>query len=272
MKIILVDGLPSAVVPADDRGLAYGDGVFRTLAMRNGVAEQWPLQFSKLAADCWALGIEPPAESDLQRDLTRIAGEIPDCALRISVTRGSGGRGYIIPQQPVTRRMVSASPPPKYPESWPRSGVKVRYCDIRLSAQPRLAGIKHLNRLENVLARAEWSDPEVSEGLLLDIDGNVIEGTRSNLFLVEGLGLVTPVLNRCGVAGLTRDRVISAATEHGLNCVAEPISTARLEAAREIFLVNSLIGVWPVAVLGEKRWSDFAMAARVRKWLDDSAR
>jgi len=272
MKMILVDGLPSAVVPADDRGLAYGDGVFRTLAMRNGVAELWPLQYSKLAADCRALDIEPPAESDLQRDLARIAREIPDCALRISVTRGSGGHGYVIPQQPVIRRMVSASPLPKYPESWPRSGVKVRYCDIRLSAQPRLAGIKHLNRLENVMARAEWSDSEIAEGLLLDLDGNVIEGTRSNLFLVEERGLVTPDLTRCGVAGVTRERVIDAAADLGVRCSIELVNMTRLEAATEIFLVNSLIGVWPVSGLGEKRWSDFAMAARVRKWLDDSAR
>lgn len=269
MTMILVDGLQSAVISADDRGLAYGDGVFRTLAMRNGIAEQWPLHFAKMAADCRALGIEPPRESDLRQDLERIAATCSDCALRITVTRGSGGRGYASASAPVTRRMVAASPLPDYPQSWQVHGVVARYCLVRLAVQPRLAGIKHLNRLENVLARAEWTDLDIAEGLLLDTDDNVIEGTRSNLFLVEGQGLVTPDLTRCGVAGVTRDRVIAAAARQGVSCRIERISTARLEAAQEIFLVNSLIGVWPVAVLGERRWTDLAMGARVRKWLDD---
>ncbi len=267
--MILVDGLPSAVIPADDRGLAYGDGVFRTLVMRNGVAELWSLHYAKLVADCRALGIEPPRDADLQRDLAQIAGKVPDCALRITVTRGSGGRGYAIATGPVTRRMVAASPLPDYPQSWSVHGVVARYCETRLAVQPRLAGIKHLNRLENVLARAEWTDPQIAEGVLLDTDGNVIEGTRSNLFLVEGPDLVTPDLTRCGVAGVTRDRVIEAAAKQVVSCRIERISVARLEAAQEIFLVNSLIGVWPVSALGGRRWTGLAMAARVRKWLDD---
>ncbi len=268
MPMILVDGLPATAVPADDRGFSYGDGVFRTLAMRNGRAQWWPQHYAKLAADCGALRISPPAEVDLRRDLESIAAQLPDCALRITVTRGSGGRGYAVPENLRLRRVVYANPLPEYPVHWPKQGVSVRMCELRLAAQPRLAGIKHLNRLENVLARAEWNDPAIAEGLLLDDAGGVIEGTRCNVFIVEDGALVTPDLSRCGVAGVTRDLVIAAAGRNGLRCRIEAISRQRLEAATEIFLVNSLIGVWPVAVLEKRRWSDFKVAPLVRKWLD----
>lgn len=268
MPMILVDGLPANAVPADDRGFNYGDGVFRTLAMRRGRAQWWPQQYARLAADCGALNITPPPESVLHRDLQTIAAQLPDCALRITVTRGSGGRGYALPENPQSRRIISAGPLPEYPAHWPEQGISLRVCDLRLSAQPRLAGIKHLNRLENVLARAEWSDPAIAEGLLLDEAGNVIEGTRCNVFIVEDGALVTPDLTRCGVSGVTRDLVIAAAGRNGLRCRIEAINRRRLEAATEILLVNSLIGVWPVAALEQRRWSDFKVAALVRKWLN----
>jgi len=266
--MILVDGLPANAVPADDRGFTCGDGVFRTLAMRKGRAQWWPQQYAKLATDCSALGIPAPAESDLCRDLQIIAGQAPDCALRITVTRGSGGRGYAVPDNPRSRRVVSANPLPEYPQQWLEQGVKVRMCELRLAAQPRLAGVKHLNRLENVLARAEWSDPAIAEGLLLDEAGNVIEGTRCNVFIVEGDALITPDLSCCGVAGVTRDLVMAAAGGEGLRCRIEAVSLQRLEAATEVFLVNSLIGVWPVAALEQCHWSDFRVAPLVRKWLN----
>ncbi len=268
MPMILVDGLPANAVPADDRGFTYGDGVFRTLAMRKGRAQWWQQQYAKLAADCGALSITPPAEADLLQDIQRIALRLPDCALRITVTRGSGGRGYAVPQHPQPRRVVSANSLPEYPAHWPEQGISARVCKLRLAAQPMLAGIKHLNRLENVLARAEWSDPAIAEGLLLDEAGDVIEGTRCNVFIVEDGTLVTPGLSRCGVAGVTRDLIIEAADHHGLPCRIAPVSLQRLEAAAEVFLVNSLIGVWPVAALEQRRWLDFKIAPLVRKWLD----
>lgn len=264
----LVDGVPGTTVPADDRGFNYGDGVFRTFAMLGGRPQRWARHYAKLSADCRALQIAPPSAADLLRDLETVAAEIPDCALRITVTRGSGGRGYAVPQRPQSRRVVAASPLPEYPRQWAEQGVTVRLCSLRLSAQPRLAGIKHLNRLENVLARAEWNDPAIAEGLLLDAAGHVIEGTRCNLFIVENGALRTPDLAACGVSGVTREWVIEAAGRNGMACSTEPITLERLERASEILLVNSLIGVWPVARLEDRRWSGFPVASLVRKWLD----
>lgn len=268
MAMILVDGVPGAALPADDRGLAYGDGVFRTLAMRRGFPELWPQHYAKLTGDCRALDLPPPAETDLLHDVQRIASQMPDCALRITITRGSGGRGYAIPADVQSRRVVSASILPEYPASYCVEGIRARFCTMRLAVQPRLAGIKHLNRLENVLARAEWDDPAIAEGLLLDMDGNVIGGTRCNVFIAEGGALTTPDLSRSGVAGVTRDLVMEIAGRNSIACRIEPISRARLEAADAVFLVNSLIGAWPVAVLEQRAWSDFVLATLVRKSLD----
>lgn len=268
MLITLVDGVPDAGVPADDRGLAYGDGVFRTMAMRDGRVCRWPRHYAKLASDCAALGIRPPAAEVLLGDIQAVAARAADCSLRITVTRGSGGRGYAVPEQPRYRRIVCADRLPDYPEEWASRGITARWCRLQLAEQSALAGIKHLNRLENVLARAEWNDPAVAEGLLQDPAGNVIEGTRCNVFLVEGGALVTPDLSRCGVAGVTRELVLESAAHHGLRCSVETVSRRRLESADEVLLVNSLIGVWPVAALGPRQWRDFPVAALVRKWLD----
>lgn len=265
--MILVDGRDESLVPAHDRGLTYGDGVFRTLPMREGRALQWRRQYAKLAADCHALSLPPPNEADLVRDIELLAAACPDCALKITVTRGSGGRGYAMPQPVVARRIVTGYPLPNFPQTHASQGITVRYCTLRLAAQPRLAGIKHLNRLENVLARAEWSDPAIEEGLLLDADGDVIGGTRSNVFIVERGALVTPRLSHCGVAGVTRDRVMESALNQGVPCVVEAIDSKRLESADEIFLVNSLIDAWPVARLEHHGWAMFPMTQLVRKWL-----
>ena len=269
--LVLIDGEPDRGLPADDRGLAYGDGVFRTLRLRGGRAVLWSRHYAKLAADCRALAINPPGEQLLRRDLERVAACHGDGVLRITVTRGSGGRGYQPPPQVSCRRIVSVSPLPVYPASWPRRGVCVRHCETRLAAQPRLAGIKHLNRLENVLARAEWSDPDIAEGLLSDDQGMVIEGCRSNLFIIEQGRLLTPELSRCGVSGVTREAILDAGAGHGLACRVEAVSRERLAAAEAVLLVNSLIGVWPVCGLGSRRWHDFAAAHHLHEWLDDLA-
>ncbi len=268
MLMTLVDGVPDAGVPADDRGIAYGDGIFRTMAMRGGRVLRWPRHYAKLVSDCAVLGIQSPAEDEFLRDIRTISACAPDCSLRISVTRGSGGRGYAGPENPRPRRIVSANSLPAYPVEWATAGVTVRLCRLRLSEQPALAGIKHLNRLENVLARAEWDDPAIAEGLLQDTAGNIIEGTRCNVFIVENGMLVTPDLSRCGVAGVTRELVMASAARHGLRCSVETVSRLRLESATEVLLVNSLIGVWPVAAFGPLRWREFPVAALVRKWLN----
>lgn len=267
--MILVNGVAADSVAATDRGLAYGDGVFRTLQARRGRLQCWNRQYRKLAHDCAALGIHCPAEELLAKELAQAVTPSGDEVVKIIVTRGSGVRGYAPPPSPSPTRIIMTASLPVYPEEFASAGVKVRWCRTRLSYQPRLAGVKHLNRIENVLARAEWSDPAVPEGLMLDEDGHVIGGTMTNLFLMEGGNLVTPGLSRSGVAGVTRERVLEAAGVLGASCREEPVSQARLLDADEALLVNSVIGVWQIRECGDRGWKPGAFTGRVRKWLDE---
>jgi 4-amino-4-deoxychorismate lyase len=267
--MILVNGVATASLPVSDRGLAYGDGVFRTFAMRNGRVCAWRRQVAKLAADARALGIQCPEETVLQTEVAEAARDAAQCAVKIIVTRGSGARGYAYAEAHGPTRIVSTSAPPPYPQHWHERGVAVRMCSLRLARQPALAGIKHLNRLENVLARAEWNDPDIAEGLLQDSAGCVIGGTMSNLFLLTGDALMTPDLSQCGVAGVTRERVIEAARRNGVGCRVAAVSLDELLASTEAILVNSLIGAWHIRHLGAVAWRQDSMTATVRRWLDE---
>jgi 4-amino-4-deoxychorismate lyase len=248
--------------------LAYGDGVFRTFPMRGGKPLLWDRQYAKLAADCAALRITCPAVGAFERDLAAIAMNDRDCVIKIMVTRGSAQRGYAIPAAEAPTRVVIASALPDHPPHCYERGVRAHLCRLRLAAQPALAGIKHLNRLENVLARAEWNDPGVAEGLLCDAWDNVIGGTMSNLFLVKDSALATPDLARCGVAGVTRERVIELARDNKIPLRTANISIDELLGADELFVTNSVIGVWQIAALDRRTWTPGDLTAQMRSWLD----
>jgi 4-amino-4-deoxychorismate lyase len=267
--MILVNGAATDRVVVTDRGLAYGDGVFRTILVTDGRAHNWRFQIRKLAHDCAALALPCPAEAVLSKELMRASAEQRECIVKVIVTRGRAERGYAPPQDPMPTRVVIASPRLRYPQEFVRGGVRVHVCRTRLAAQPRLAGIKHLNRLENVLARSEWSDPAVAEGLMLDTEGNVVGGTMTNLLMVDENGLVTPELSKCGVAGVTRERILAAATRHGVTCRVEPLSLDRVLGARELILVNSVIGAWAVRDIEGRTFRPGPGMTRVQAWLEE---
>jgi 4-amino-4-deoxychorismate lyase len=267
--MILVNGVAAESIAATDRGLAYGDGVFRTLLLKKGRLSNWQRHFGKVAQDCAALNLDCPAEAVLAGEFAQLARQSPDAVIKIIITRGSGARGYALPQPSAPTRIVMSAELPNYPRENAFTGVKVHVCSTRLSFQPRLAGIKHLNRLENVLARAEWDDPGVAEGLLLDAEGNVVGGTMTNLLIVEDGGLVTPALTRCGVAGVTRERIMEAARKSGMNCREENIPLARVIESQEAMLVNSIIGVWQIVGCAGRNWTAGTVTQRMREWLDD---
>jgi 4-amino-4-deoxychorismate lyase len=272
---MLVNGAQSAVVSAFDRGLAYGDGVFRTLCVLNGKAVQWQRQYSKLHADCSAIRLECPGEPLLAEEIQRVAGAHRRCAVKIIITRGAAERGYRYDANTAVSRIVLMTPYPAYPAAYSDAGVRVRRCALKLAHQPALAGVKHLNRLENVLARAEWDDADIAEGLLLDDEGHLIGGTMTNVFLGLNGTLVTPDLRRCGVAGVTRDRVIEAANRYGITCTIRDVQWQDLVDAQEAFLVNSLIdGAWPISEVDGVRCATGPLARLVQTWLretDDAA-
>lgn len=235
-----------------DRGLAFGDGIFRTILVRSGQPLNWRWHRARLAADCETLALPMPDEAGLLREMSEVAPE--DAVVKVILTRGVSTRGYSIPPEAHPTRIVASFPAPAYPASHAEEGVTVRRCTLVLSCQPRVAGAKTLNRLENVIARSEWTDRDVAEGLLGDDTGHVVEGTMSNVFVVGDGRLVTPRLDRCGVIGAQRERVKELAEREGIPLEERDLRWDQLHAADEVFLTNSLIGLWPVARFEERRW------------------
>jgi 4-amino-4-deoxychorismate lyase len=271
--LILINGIMEEKISTADRGLAYGDGIFRTLATKAGKPLFWPRHFARLADDCRRLDIPPPLESPLLNEVEQVARERDQGAVKIIVTRGPGERGYALPSNPQATRVVMGMPLPVWPPEYFSAGIRARLCDLRLSEQPRLAGIKHLNRLENVLARAEWDDPAIAEGLLLDQHSNLIEGVTSNLFLVRNGILITPDLSRCGVAGVTRERILAWAHKAGWVSEIRDVKLDELWDAEEILVCNSLIGVWQIREIrtaGDcgKTWESGRLTPLIRQSLE----
>lgn len=200
---VLVNGENASTVAVSDRGLLYGDGLFETVLVDHGRAVLWPFHLARLELGCERLALPMPEVDLLAQELARVASGRLRCVVRISLTRGEGERGYR-PVASTPTRIVAVFPAPRQDPRLLRPGVRVRWCETRLGRQPRLAGLKHLNRLEQVLARAEWDDEDIFEGLMSDSDGAVIGATAANLFIVRRGQLLTPALDQAGVAGTCR--------------------------------------------------------------------
>ena len=248
----LVNGLPNGTVSAEDRGLAYGDGLFETIALRGGEFRLLNFHLQRLQTGCERLAIPPPEAGLLRAELNQLAGGRIGGTGKIIMTRGCGPRGYRAPAQIQATRLVGFFPagPASHP-SW-RDGVRVRWCLTPVADNPALAGLKSLNRLEQVLARSEWDDDGITEGLMSTTQGQVIGGTMSNLFMVDEGELLTPDLSRCGIRGVMRRLILEVANELGINTQERPIDAVKLAAAQEVFLSNSLHGIGPVIRLGDQ--------------------
>ena len=266
--MIHVNGQRSDSVSALDRGLAYGDGVFRTLRTHAGRPLWWRDHYAKLAADAAALALACPAEAGLLAEVRQVA-ETGHGVVKIMLTRGAGARGYAPPAAQACTRIVLSTLLPAHARPDAAVDVTARWCTLRLSRQPRLAGIKHLNRLENVLARAEWDAPEIFEGLLCDDGGAVIGGVMSNLFWVRQGELFTPDLSQCGVAGVARTRLLRAAMRRGMRTHAGHFPPDAILAADEVMICNSVIGVRRVARLDDMTWSPAGWTDTLRTALND---
>ncbi|MBJ2242451.1 MULTISPECIES: aminodeoxychorismate lyase [Pseudomonas] len=249
-----VDGQPADAVPLKDRGLAYGDGLFETLAVKAGQPVLLDRHLQRLDEGCRRLALVAD-QALIRNELLAYAAALGDGVLKLILTRGDSLRGYGINAGAPVRRILQGSPPATYPPAHGSSGVRLFPCVTRLSEQPLLAGLKHLNRLEQVLARAEWQDADHAEGLMLDMSGRVIEGVFSNLFLVDNGQLLTADLSRCGVAGVMRAELLARAEALGLVTTVTDISLAQLQRADEVFVCNSVYGIWPVLGCGPMSWS-----------------
>ncbi len=244
--------IPSTI-PSDDRGLAYGDGLFETMRVWQARVPLLQRHLDRLLKGCRRLGIPAPSRDILIRHVEDAVESLDNEGIvKLMLTRGSGGRGYR-PGRSQPRLVTSAHPLPEHLGDRARTGAAIQLCTTRIGRNPATAGLKHLGRLEQVLAAMELRD-DVDEGLMLDELDHVIEGTRSNLFLAGDDRLVTPALDFSGVAGVMRDWVIQAASGLGMAVEESAISVDDLARANEIFLTNSVIGIWPVVSIRGLDW------------------
>jgi 4-amino-4-deoxychorismate lyase len=254
MLALLVNGVECAdaaqSISASDRGLNYGDGLFETMLLKQGRVRLLEAHLARLMLGCRRLGIECPDTDLLRAEINRICTGTDAGIVKLVLTRGSSGRGYRpIPDAAATRiialhESVSAA----------NRSIRVRWCDMRLSRNPALAGMKHLNRLEQVLAQREWNDPQIDEGLMLDSEGELVCATTSNIFIVRGNELATADLRYCGVRGVMRDEVIRLATTLAIPVHEEPLWPEDLETASEVFVTNSIRGLRSVTALEHQTW------------------
>lgn len=259
--LTLVDGVLADTVPVSDRGLQYGDGVFETLVCRQRQLLYLPEHLQRLQASCEQLGIPIQISKITQYVDTLLTGlsSGPDApaegVVKIIVTRGDGGRGYMPAASATARTLIQFHPMPAHYAGFSRSGISCMLCQHPVSVNRALAGLKHLNRLDQVMASRELAvaqstalsgDPLLQEGLMGDGQGNLVEGTRSNVFLVIDGRLCTPDLSEAGVRGIMRGVLLDWFAAQDIAVCVRTIPRAELLLASEVFICNSVMGIWPV--------------------------
>jgi 4-amino-4-deoxychorismate lyase len=246
-------------LPGDARGFAYGDGVFETMRVHAGLVPWWPAHMARLVHGLSRLGIPVPEADFVDRQARALFDDAGDGVLKLIVSRGGGGRGYAPERDAPPVWRVSRHPLPAPARA---GGLVLRWCDTRLALQPALAGLKHCNRLEQVLARGEWNDAAIDDGLMLDTEGHVVSATAANLFLLHGDRWTTPEVDRCGVAGVCRAWMLAQT-----GATATRVAPADVESADSVLLCNAVRGILPVARLDARAWAPHPAVADLRRRL-----
>jgi 4-amino-4-deoxychorismate lyase len=258
LEAVLIDGqrfdASTACVPVLERALHYGDALFETMACLEGRPRLLERHLRRLALGCDRLGLEAPPAGLLASELADLARGTSRAIIKLLLTRGVAlARGYALAGGERPSRIALRYAWPHEDSAAQIEGVRVRLATLRLGENPALAGIKHCNRLEQVLARREWTDPTIAEALLFSSSGALVSATMSNVFLVQGSKLLTPLIDRCGVAGVMRGLVLEIASAAGISVQERRLEAAELETAQELFLTNAVNGIRPVRELAGVR-------------------
>lgn len=260
-------GRVAAAVSPAHRGIAYGDGLFETMRVHDGGVPLLERHLARLFGGAERLGITLPERQRMEGEIEALVRDRPPGVLKLVLTRGGAGRGYAPDPDAPCLWQLSLHELPAAP---PAQGLALRWCDTRLAIQPLLAGIKHCNRLEQVLARAEWRQPgardaDADEGLVCDAEGHVAGATAANLFVLCDGTWRTPPVDRCGVAGVCRGWVLEA-----MDASEERMEPADVESAEAVVLCNAVRGILPVARLGARHWDPHPAIADLRRRLADA--
>lgn len=272
-QLVLIDGLPHVDAPAAvsplDRGLHFGDGVFETIACIKGRARFLSLHLDRLTRSCERLRIGLGDGATVRHEIEQAAAGADSSLIKFIVTRGAAVvRGYGWSGNESATRVLLRYAWPAEDTNSQRQGVRVGIARMRLGENPALAGMKHLNRLEQVLARSEVSGKEAADLLVFSSSGRLASGTMSNVFIVRNGRLITPSMNLCGVAGVMRRVVLREANALGVIAEEGTVLESDLEGAQELFLTNARIGIWPVRALAGRSLAIGAITRRLQERID----
>ena len=268
LERVLVNGIPDQQVSPFDRALQFGDGLFETIACRRRRARFLSLHLERLRWGCERLAITGADLDEIRREVLVLASEVESALIKVLVTRGTAlARGYGVTGRETATRITFRNPWPRETGAESQDGIEARTAALRLGENPSLAGLKHCNRLELVLARREWTDPAITEALLFSSSGRLISGTMSNVFIVDSSGLRTPRLDLCGVAGVMRRVVMREAARAGIATREDILDGTDLQKAGEVFVTNARMGIWPVRAIDGRALPIGAVTRRVQALL-----
>ena len=274
---MLINGIKASTIAATDRGLAYGDGLFSTIKVELGIVQLWSFHLARLKLGAQRLyfpAIDWQLLSDEIELLANTLIDKPQATIKVILTRGSGGRGYSSKDCDQPLRILSCHDFPEFYKQWQRDGINLILCEQRLSINPQLAGLKTLNRLEQVLIKHELEQKGALEGIVCDTNGLVIEACSANIFAYFDNQWHTPKLDGCGVKGVKRRQVIEAAEHAGVNITVDEIHIKDLLKANAICLTNALMGLVPVKQFQSHCYSisEFILVEELRNLLIEESR
>ena len=252
-----INGKQTNKISIEDRAVQYGDGVFETIAVKEKLLEFWKEHYQRLNNGCKILKIKCPSKTFLKKEINKFIKKTKKnkFVLKIIISRGIGGRGYNPPRNSKPTRILGIYDWPNYLETNFTKGIMMDICKIRISAQPFLSKIKHINRLEQIIARSEWQNKSISESIMLDLNDNVIEGTMSNIFGVKKNIFYTPNIKFAGIEGIMRGVILKLLKKNKKKYIIKKITLKELLKFEEIFVCNSIFGIWSVIKISKKKFS-----------------
>ena len=245
-EIVLVDGVLESEISIFNRNMQFGDGLFETCVSKGNNILFWQRHLSRLNRGCEKLNIKKIAESVWLEDIKKALSLSleKNCIIKLILSRGNSLRGYSYSEDIEPVRVVIVSEIKKTKSKY---SVSLEYASSGFHSNPKLAGIKHCNRLEQILARANMEGDEV---IMLDENQNIVSVTQGNIYFIFGNKLLTPKLDRCGVVGSRRSLILELARSINLEVDEDTISIEQAEKANEVFISNSLIGIQSVSSIG----------------------
>lgn len=255
--MFLINGTESETLAVNDRGVQFGDGCFTTARIIRGQIQFLSAHITRLQTTCEKLFIPYRDWALLAQEMTLQAQPHQDGVLKVMMTRGTGGRGYSAAGCESPTRVLSVSPYPAHYPRWREEGISLSLSPVQLGRNPSLAGLKHLNRLEQVLIRSHLEQTDADEALVLDSEGWLTECCAANVFWRKGFDVFTPRLDQAGVNGIMRQHILATLAPSPFRVVEVTTRPDALREADEVLICNALMPLVPV-----RRWNDTYWSAR----------